>query len=403
MNFKLFAVLAVLITGIAGIYWWKSHSSAPDAAQQAQAMPPAEVIVQTIQAKPVNLSKDLPGRTTPYRIAEIRPQVNGIVVKRMFEEGSDVKEGQQLYQIDPAIYKAAYDAAQADLLKAEANAKSVIAKNERYAELVKIGGISKQEYDDVQASVSQAKADIAIAKAAVSNAKINLDYTKVFSPISGRIGKSVVTEGALVTQNQTTPLTTVQQLDPIYVDVTQSSAELLKLRRDLASGAGTAEKMPVELFVEGDDQPFAQKGEFQFSDVSVDETTGSVTLRVLFANPEHQLLPGLFVKARIGQSQKDAAILVPQKATTRTPDGGITVVTVDQENKAQARPIKVSNTVGDQWLVTEGLNAGDRVIVEGYQKVKPGDVVKAVEAGASQDAASPSAEPSDESLPKAKE
>lgn len=375
-------LLVLLLAGTAatGAFLGWATSGPASAQQEGAAPPPTEVVIEVIEPKVVNFSKDLPGRTVPYRIAEIRPQVNGIITKRFFEEGSDVQEGQQLYQIDPAVYQAAYNSAQADLMKAEANAKSVIVRGERYKELVNIGGISKQEYDDVEASVAQAKADIAIAKANLASAKINLDYTKVFSPISGRIGKSLVTEGALATQNQAQPLATVQQLDPIYVDVTQSSAELLKLRRELADKGNTPLKLPVELFVEGDAEPFAEKGELQFSDVSVDETTGSVQLRIIFKNQNNELLPGMFVRARVSQSQDDAAVLVSQKAVNRNPDGSAMVMLVGEGDKVQPQPIKATEAVGDQWLVTEGLKKGDRVIVEGTMKVQPGAVVKPVEA-----------------------
>ncbi|PZP56832.1 MAG: efflux transporter periplasmic adaptor subunit [Micavibrio aeruginosavorus] len=397
MRIKLLAFLLVG-TAAAGAFLGWATSGPASAQQEGAAPPPTEVVIQVIEPKAVSFSKDLPGRTVPFRIAEIRPQVNGIITKRLFEEGSDVKEGQQLYQIDPSVYQAAYDSAQADLMKAEANAKSVIARGERYKELVDIGGISKQEYDDAEASVAQARADIAIAKANVASAKINLDFTKMFSPISGRIGRSLLTEGALATQNQAAPLATVQQLDPIYVDVTQSSAELLKLRRDLAAKGSAPLKLPVELFVEGDTQPLEQKGELQFSDVSVDETTGSVQLRVLFKNPNNELLPGMFVRARISQSQDDAAVLVSQKAVTRNPDGSAVVMLVGEGNKVQPQPITATEAVGDEWLVTEGLKQGDRVIVEGTMKVQPGAVVKPVEAKKGEEAskASPHPEPAKE-------
>ena len=380
MRIKLLSLLLAGTAATGAFLGWAT--SGPASAQQGGGAPPAEVSIQTIEPQAVDFTRELPGRTSSYKVAEIRPQVNGIILKRMFEEGSDVTEGQQLYQIDPAIYQAAYNSAQADLMKAEANAKSIVAQNGRYAELVKIGGISKQEYDNVRASLAQSQADIAIAKAAVATAKINLDFTKVFSPISGRVGKSIVTEGALVTQNQTAALATVQQLDPIFVDVTQSSAELLKLRRDLAAKGVIAPKLPVTLFIEGDTEPFDQKGEIQFSDVSVDETTGSVQLRILFPNPKNELLPGMFVRAKISQSQEENAVLVSQKAVTRNPDGSAVVMLVGEGDKVVPQPVKVTEAVNDQWLVTEGLKKGDRVIVEGIMKVKPGVVVKPVEAGA---------------------
>lgn len=398
---KIFVLLLVVLVAAGAYYWWKkSHSAA--AQQQAQAMPTAEVEVVTVQPKNVTFTKDLPGRTSAVRVAEIRPQVSGVILKRLFEEGSDVTEGQQLYQIDPALYQAAYQRAEADLMRANANAKSVQAQSARYEELVKIGGVSKQEYDDIKAGLAQANADIAIAKAALSDAKVNLDYTKVLSPISGRIGVSRVTEGALATQNQQEPLAVVQQLDQIYVDVTQSGPELLALRRQLGNQPNPAQKLPVQLFIEGDNQPFNQQGEVQFSDVSVDETTGSVQLRILFPNPQRELLPGLFVRARVSQSQADNAILISQKAVSRNPDGSTIVMVVGEGNKVQPRPIVVTEAVGDQWLVKEGLQAGDRVIVEGLMKAQPDAVVKPVEAKAApeqQPAQAPSAPTEEQAAP----
>ena len=377
----IFVVGVVLVAG--AFYVWNSRSNEGGNIPSAQAAngsdrPPAEVNIITIAPQAVNFTKDLPGRTSSYKIAEIRPQVNGIITKRLYTEGSEVKEGDQLYQIDPATYEAALNSSRANLMKAEASLKAAQAQFARVKELVKIDAVSKQEFDDANASLDQGKADVAIAKAALATSQINLDYTKVFSPISGRIGKSFVTEGALVTANQTTPLATVQQFDPIYVDVTQSSTELMDLRRQLQA----AEKTPVTLILEGDSKIYEEKGELQFSDVTVDQTTGSVQLRILFPNPKQELLPGLFVHARIEQARDSAAILVPQRAITRTADGSVTVWVVGEGDKVSVRPIKVSQAVGDQWFVTDGLKAGDRVIVEGIQKVKPEAVVKPVDIAA---------------------
>lgn len=377
---KKVVVLVVIVSAIAGAYYvWGSHGGdgAASSAQAAAsgARPPAEVSVVTLKQQSINFTKDLPGRTSSFKIAEIRPQVNGIITKRLYTEGSVVTEGQQLYQIDPATYEAALNSSRANLMKAEAILKAAQAQFNRVKELVKIDAMSKQEFDNASATLDQGKADVAIAKAALATSQINLDYTKVFSPISGRIGKSFVTEGALVTANQTTPLATVQQLDPIYVDVTQSSNELMDLRRQLES----AEKTPVTLLLDGGTKVYEEKGELQFSDITVDQTTGSVQLRVLFPNPKQELLPGLFVHARIEQARDESAILVPQKSIARTADGGVTVWVVGEGDKVSVRPIKVSQTVGDQWLVTEGLQAGDRVIVEGVQKVAPDAVVKPIE------------------------
>lgn len=377
---KLMICVAVLALAGGGFYFWHSSAGAEGTEKEAAAapasMPPTEVSIVTIAAQTVNFTKDLPGRTSAYRVAEIRPQVSGIIVKRLFEEGSAVTEGQQLYQIDPASYQAAFDSANADLMKAKAGVKAANSKYERNSVLVKSGYASKQTIDDLKASLDQARADVAIAEAAVAAAKINLDYTKVLSPIAGRIGKSLVTEGALVTAGQASALATVQQLDPVYVDVTQSSTELMELRRQLNS----PEKTPVTLLLEGSAHVYGHKGELQFSDVTVDPTTGSVQLRVLFPNPDQELLPGLFVRARVEQARADGAILVPQKSITRNADGSVTVWLVGEGDKAAVHPVKISQVVGDNWLVTEGLKSGDRVIVEGTQKVAPGAVVKPVEA-----------------------
>lgn len=400
---KLIVVLVLLALAGGGYYYWKTKMHAASPAQGAAAgagpggaMPPQEVGIVTIAPQAINFTKDLPGRTSPYKIAEIRPQVSGIITKRLFEEGSEVTEGQQLYQIDPASYQAAYNSANADVMKANASLKSAQAAFTRNAELVKVGAVSKQTFDDQQASLDQAKADVAIARAALATAKINVDYTKVFSPIKGRVGKSLVTEGALVTAGQANALATVQQLDPIYVDVTQSSSELMALRRQLGANDDTGSKTPVTLLLEGDAKIYDQKGELQFSDVTVDPTTGTVQLRILFPNPQHELLPGLFVRARIEQARDDNAIVVSQKAISRKADGTVTVWLVGDGDKIALQPITVSQTVGDQWLVTGGLKAGDRVVVEGIQKVAPDAVVKPVEIQTSAqqpDAALPAAQP----------
>ncbi|HLN24977.1 MAG TPA: efflux RND transporter periplasmic adaptor subunit [Patescibacteria group bacterium] len=351
--------------------------------------PPAEVGTVIVQPERVSLSTELPGRTSAFRVAEVRPQVSGIVIKRLFREGSDVKAGEQLYQIDPATYQATLNSAKADLAKAEANLKSVKAKASRYAELVTINAISKQEYDDIVASQQQGEAQVASAKAGVDMAKINLDYTKVYAPIGGRIGRSSVTEGALVTANQAAQLASVQQLDPIYVDVTQSSAEVMKLRAAIASGQIRQgnNAAPVSLTVEGGEQAYGQPGELQFSDVTVDQTTGAVTLRAIFPNPNLDLLPGLFVRARISQGVKEQAIAVPQQAVVRTPDGGAMVWVVDTDSKVAPHPVKTGQALGSKWLVTDGLQAGDQIVVEGLQKIRPGAPVKPVPAASTAAAA----------------
>ncbi len=363
---------------IIGLLIWKGGSTATAAQPQGGGeRPPAEVTVHTVKTESVTFTKDLPGRISAVRVAEIRPQVSGIIIKRLFREGGSVNAGQQLYQIDPAPFQAAYDSARAELMKAEANLQSAAPRAERYAGLVEAGGVSRQEYDDALTALAQAKAAVAAAQAAVSAAKINLDYTKVFSPISGHIGKSSVTEGALVTANQASALATVQQLDSVYVDVSQSAEEVMKLRRLVTADGTLGSRAEAELLI--GDRVYAHKGVMQFSDVTVDETTGMVQVRVLFPNPERELLPGLFVKARIGQASDSAAILIPQQAAVRNADGSVIVWAVDAENTVNPRPVQVSDAVGNRWSVTSGLQAGDRVVVEGLQKIRPGAKVNPVE------------------------
>ncbi len=383
---KLAFAALVLAIGAGAYMFWPKHSQGQNGAAPGGAAPAIEVVALEIRPETVDLFQDLPGRTQAFKVAEIRPQVSGIIIKRLFEEGGDIEEGQQLYQIDPAPYQAAYDSASADLEKAEANIKSTQAKQARYAELVKVGGVSKQEYDDIVATLAQSKADVSIAKAAVATAKINLDYTKVFSPISGRIGKSSVTEGALVTANQADPLAVVQQLDKIYVDVTQSIADLRKMRKTFGE---SATQLSATLTIEGESEPYSEKGLLQFADVTVDQGTGTVSLRILFENPKIDLLPGMFVKARVTQGQADAAILVPQKAVTRNADGSTTIWLVGEDNTVQTHPITVTRVVGDQWLVSSGLKAGDRIVVTGLPKLAPGALVNAVEPAAGAPQASP--------------
>lgn len=356
----------------------------------AGAMPPPEVTVTTVERQNAPLFADLPGRTSAYRVAEVRPQVSGIVLKRLFQEGGEVKAGQQLYQIDPATYQAALQSAQADLAKARANVKSVEAKAARYADLVKINAVSRQDYDDAEASLDQAKAEIMVAEAEVKTASINLEYTKVYAPISGRIGKSNVTEGALVTANQTTTLATITQLDPIYVDLNQSSSELLQLRQNIAAGmvkTGDEAAATVHLTLDGASQPYGQPGQLKFSDVTVDQTTGTVQVRAEFPNPRHDLYPGLFVRARVEEGMRERAILVPQPALMRNPDGSGLVWVVGADNKVAPRPVQVGPAVGDKWLIEKGLEGGERVLVAGLQKVKPGIEVRPVTQAAAADAA----------------
>jgi membrane fusion protein, multidrug efflux system len=342
---------------------------------------PPEVGVIVVQPQRVTLTTELPGRTSAYLIAEVRPQVGGIVQKRLFTEGSDVKAGEILYQIDPATYQAAYNSAKASLARAEANVINARLKAERYRELVKNNFVSKQDYDDLNAAFKLAEADVEASKAALESARINLAYTRITAPISGRIGRSTVTDGALVTANQPAALATIQLISSMYVDVTQSSAELLNLKQNLASGLlknSSTDQARVKLVLE-DGSAYPLSGTLKFSDVTVDQSTGSITLRAIFPNPKQILLPGMFVRAILEEGVNDHAILVPQRGVTRSPDGNAMVMVVNGEEKAETRAIKVVRTVGDNWLVSEGLKAGDRVILEGLQKARPGTSVKAVE------------------------
>ena len=343
-----------------------------DNAQQGAQVP--QVTVFVVKSAPLAVTTELPGRTDAFRVAEVRPQVSGIILRRNFVEGSDVKAGDSLYQIDPASYQAAYDSAKGELVKAEAAANIAHLTVKRYVPLVGTQYVSRQEYDQAVANARQADASVTAAQAGVETARINLAYTKVSSPISGRIGKSSVTEGALVTNGQASALATVQQLDPIYVDVTQSSNDFMQLKQSsLQKGEGTSS---VQLLMENG-QPYAEKGTLQFSDVTVDESTGSITLRAVFPNPKHMLLPGMFVRARIDEGVQPNAILVPQQGVTRTPRGDATVLVVNAKEQVETRSVVAPQAIGDRWLITNGLKEGDRVIISGLQKVHPGATVVA--------------------------
>lgn len=335
-----------------------------------------QVTVHTVNNAPLSITTELPGRTSAFRVAEVRPQVSGIILKRNFVEGSDVEAGQSLYQIDPATYQAAYDSAKGDQTKAEAAAVIAHLTVKRYVPLLGTKYISQQDYDQAVATARQADADVMAAKAAVETARINLAYTKVTSPITGRIGKSSVTEGALVTNGQSDAMATVQQLDPIYVDVTQSSSDFMRLKQESLQQGGDAKS--VQLLMENG-QTYALKGSLQFTDVTVDESTGSITLRAIFPNPQHVLLPGMFVRTRIDEGVNPNAMLVPQQGVTRTPRGDATVLLVNDKNQVETRSVVAAQAIGDQWLITSGLKAGDKVIVSGLQKVRPGATVKAEE------------------------
>ncbi|HBC0147720.1 TPA: efflux RND transporter periplasmic adaptor subunit [Salmonella enterica subsp. houtenae] len=344
---------------------------------QAHAGEP-QVTVHVVKTAPLAVTTELPGRTSAFRIAEVRPQVSGIVLKRNFTEGSDVEAGQSLYQIDPATYQADYDSTKGELAKSEAAAAIAHLTVKRYVPLVGTKYISQQEYDQAIADARQADAAVVAAKAAVESARINLAYTKVTSPISGRIGKSNVTEGALVTNGQSTELATVQQLDPIYVDVTQSSNDFMRLKQSVEQGSlhKDSASSTVQLVMENG-QVYPLKGTLQFSDVTVDESTGSITLRAVFPNPQHSLLPGMFVRARIDEGVQPNAILVPQQGVTRTPRGDAMVMVVNDKNQVETRNVVAAQAIGDKWLISEGLKPGDKVIISGLQKARPGVQVKA--------------------------
>jgi len=341
---------------------------------------PPQVGVLVVQPQRVALDTELPGRTVPYQIAEVRPQVTGLIQKRSFEEGSLVKAGQPLYQIDAASYQASYDSARAALAKSEANLRSTRLKSERYNELVAIKAVSQQDQDDASAALQQGEADVAAAKAALETARINLAYTRVVSPITGRIGKSSVTAGALVTANQGTTLSTVQQLDPIYVDVTQASSSVLRLKHALAQGelkSGGPNAAVVKLMLE-DGSTYPLAGKLQFSDVTVDQGTGAITLRAVFPNPNADLLPGMYVRAVVEEGVSDQALLVPQPAVSRDSTGKPMAYVVGADGKLESRAITTGRAIGDKWLVTSGLKAGERLVVEGQQKARPGQPVNAV-------------------------
>ncbi|WP_232415314.1 MULTISPECIES: efflux RND transporter periplasmic adaptor subunit [Methylotenera] len=347
-----------------------------------------EVGVVTVKLQAQSIVTELPGRTVARMIAEIRPQVGGIIQKRAFVEGANVKTGDLLYQIDPAVYRAVYDSAQANVKKSEANLASLKSKAERYAELVKINAVSKQDNDDINALFKQGEADLLLTQAALQTARINLNFTRIIAPISGRVDVSAVTPGALVTANQDVVLTRIQQLDPIFVDITQSSNELLRLKRDMASGdlkkASTSEA-PIKVILE-DGSVYSHEGILKFSGVTVNPTSGAVTLRAIVPNNEGLLLPGMYVRARIREAVDEHAIVVPQQSVSRNAQGEATVLVVNNQSKVEVRIIAADKSIGNQWLVTEGLVAGEQVIVDGMQKASVGDKVKAIEMAAASSA-----------------
>lgn len=346
-------------------------------AQMAPAAIPVEVGVVTLSTQDVTLHTELPGRIVAYQTAEIRPQVGGIILKRQFTEGGTVNAGDALYQIDPASFAASVQNAKAGVAKAEADLQLASAKASRYQQLMKQRLVSQQDLDEMQANYQQRKADVAAAKAQLSSAQIQLDYSSIKAPISGQISKSSVTAGALVNAGQTTALATIAQLDPIYVEVTQSSAELLKLKKSLADGVLGQGSTKVSLTLE-DGSPYTLPGQLQFTEVTVDASTGSVVLRAEFANPQQLLLPGMYVRATLESAIKSAAVLAPQRGISRNTKGEATALVANPAGIAELRLVHATRTIGDQWLIESGLTAGEQLIVEGLQKVRPGSPVKAV-------------------------
>lgn len=365
---------------LCSLLWLSACVGEPQAADKESV--PVEVDVFTVQSQRVELFSTLPGRTKPYRVAQVRPQVNGVIRKRLFEEGSRVSAGQVLYQLDDQPYAARVEQAQAELDKAKATVEVARQTLERIRDVVEHGAVSRQELDESQAHFHQAKADVALAQASLTAAKIDLDYTRIQSPIEGRIGRSFVTEGALVTANQTGELAQVTQLDPIYVDIPQSSSQLLAMKQALKAGQIRQLKpgqTPVQLVLE-DGSLYPQTGRLQFSDVTVDPDTASVTLRARFSNPEHNLLPGMYVQARVGNGVRENALLVPQQGVTRNRQGEATALLADEQDKVVKRVLTIDRAVGHFWLVSEGLAAGERVLLSGHQRVSDGDSVTTVPA-----------------------
>lgn len=353
-----------------------------------------QVTVVTLKPETITLTRELPGRTSASLIAEVRPQVNGIVEKRLFTEGGLVKAGQPLYQLDDKTYAADAESAKATLARAEAALNSAQLNARRSTELVKIDAVSKQDDENATATLKQARADVAAGRAQVQSTSVVLGRARITAPISGRIGKSAVTAGALVTANQAEPLAVVQQLDPVHVDISQSSAELLALRKQIAAGTLTEASTPVTILLE-DGTQYEHAGKLAFSEVTVDEGTGSFLLRVVVPNPDNLLMPGMYVRAQLGTGVRQNALLVPQQGVSRDPKGAATAMVVNAKGQVEPREVQVSQAIGDKWLVEGGLKAGDKVIVEGLQKIGPGMPVDAVEKGAqpAKPAAAPAAAP----------
>lgn len=376
MTFRLPKALGLPLLAFAVAFGAGQTAPSMALAQQAGA-PAPEVAVVTVEPRPLPIHAELTGRTVAYRVAEVRPQVTGILLERRFEEGGTVTAGQPLYQIDPAIYDAAVQSAEAALAKAQAVLRTAQATADRYAKLVKTSAVSQQAYDDAFGELGQAKADVLVARAALDRARIDAEHTLVDAPIGGRVGKSHVTEGALVTANQAEPLVTITQLDPIYVDVTQSAADVMALRQNVATGAVASDgKVPVQLTIGSWDTPYAETGHVAFTDVTVDETTGTVLLRAVFPNPDGILLPGMFVRAKVQQGVRENAILVPQQALIRQADGSAAVWVVGDDDTVAPRPVTAARAIDQSWLITQGLNGGERVVTGGLQNLRPGAKVR---------------------------
>ncbi|OIN01472.1 efflux transporter periplasmic adaptor subunit [Idiomarina sp. MD25a] len=368
-NTPIAAVLAVALTS-ATLYGCSDEQQAAAQGGQQQAVP---VEALTIKTQSVEIQNELPGRTSAYRVAEVRPQVSGVLLERKFVEGTKVEKGQQLYQIDPAIYQAEVASAQADFESAKAALKVSELRQKRLKELLADNAVSQDEFDSAEATYLQNKAALALAEAQLKRAKINLEYTKVKAPITGIVGRSNVTEGALLTASQSTPLVTINQLDPIYVDINQSSREFLELKAEIESGRIEANKngnAPVSLSLNGLD--YQTQGELLFSEVSVDQDTGAILLRAEFPNPENNLYPGMFVRAKVSEGTLNNAILIPQEAVTRDVRGRPYVMLINDENKVEQRMVTTARAIDNEWLISDGLNAGDRIVTAGLQKIRPG-------------------------------
>lgn len=375
MTFKLLFPLSLLVLAACGA------RQAPD----TDAAPP-EVGVMALHASDVPVHTELSGRTAAFRVSEVRPQVNGIVRKRLFEEGSMVRAGQVLYEIEPGPFEAAHEQAQATLATAQASIASLRGKSERFSELVKANAVSRQEHEEAQAALVQAEAGVKAAQAALKAARINLEFTRIAAPISGRIGRSSMTEGALVAPGQATELATIQRIDPIYVDVVQSSLELTRLKRRFISGDMAPASTRVSLRME-DGLPYPHAGTLKFTEVAVDAATGSVTLRAEFPNPQGLLLPGMYVRAQVESGVERQAVLAPQRGVSRNEKGEPTALVIGAGDKVELRALEVRSAAGDQWIVTGGLREGDRLVVDGLQRAHPGDKVTPVPVSA---AATPS-------------